>query len=56
VSLSHERALAHVRALGVAGDVPPVVAAASVTVSFHPDRLLADGSTVAQRLAAEGAG
>jgi hypothetical protein len=54
VSAPHVRALAHVRALGAAGDVPPLVAAASVTVSFHPDRLLADGSTVAERLAAEG--
>ena len=49
-----ERALAHVRALGGTGHTPDLVTAASVTVSFHPDRLLADGTTVAQRLATEG--
>jgi hypothetical protein len=45
-----ERAVAHVRSLGSPGQVPP----ASITVSFHPDRLLVDGSTVAERLVAEG--
>ncbi|GLY95101.1 DUF3626 domain-containing protein [Actinoplanes sp. NBRC 103695] len=45
-----DRALAHVRALGTPGEVPP----ASITVSFHPDRLLADGLTVAEHLVAEG--
>ena len=48
------RALDHVRSLGTAGEVPACVPAASVTVSFHPDRLLADGTTVAERLVAEG--
>lgn len=45
-----DRALAHVRALGTPGEVPP----APITVSFHPDRLLADGATVAEHLVAEG--
>ncbi|MEV6495818.1 DUF3626 domain-containing protein, partial [Actinoplanes sp. NPDC051633] len=45
-----DRALAHVRSLGTPGDMP----AAPITVSFHPDRLLVDGSTVAEHLAAEG--
>ena len=45
-----KRALAHVRSLGSPGTVP----AAAITVSFHPDRLLVDGSTVAERLVAEG--
>jgi hypothetical protein len=43
-------AVAHVRALGAPGVVP----AAPITVNFHPDRLLGDGSTVAERLVAEG--
>ena len=47
MSSAAARALAHVRSLGVPGDVPPGV---SITVSFHPDRLLADGRTVAERL------
>ncbi|MEV4705160.1 DUF3626 domain-containing protein [Actinoplanes sp. NPDC049316] len=46
------RALAHVRALGAAGRVP--VPGARITVNFHPDRLLRDGRTVAEHLAAEG--
>lgn len=46
-----ERALAHVRAL--CPDVGPVVEA-PITVNFHPDRLPADGGTVADHLAAEG--
>ncbi|MEV4640164.1 DUF3626 domain-containing protein [Actinoplanes sp. NPDC049548] len=46
------RALAHVRALGAAGELP--VPEARITVSFHPDRLLGDGRTVAERLAADG--
>ena len=47
------RALAHVRALaGGAGFTVPD--SARITVNFHPDRVLADGRTVAQRLAAEG--
>ena len=38
-----------------AGDVPlGLLESGAITVSFHPDRLLADGSSVAQRLAAEG--
>ncbi|WP_250037557.1 DUF3626 domain-containing protein [Paractinoplanes maris] len=48
-----ERALRHVRELFPAAgpaEVPP----ASITVNFHPDRLLADGRTVAEHLAAEG--
>ncbi|WP_240670015.1 DUF3626 domain-containing protein [Actinoplanes solisilvae] len=48
-----ERALAHVRELFPAAS-PSGVPPASITVSFHPDRLLGDGSTVAGRLAAEG--
>ncbi|MFI7545424.1 hypothetical protein [Actinoplanes sp. NPDC049599] len=39
------RALAHVRGLGAAGELP--VPRARITVSFHPDRLLADGRSVA---------
>ncbi|MEU4238355.1 DUF3626 domain-containing protein [Actinoplanes sp. NPDC026619] len=46
-----DRALAHVRGLFPA---PGPFGRAPITVSFHPDRLLADGSTVAARLAAEG--
>ena len=38
-----------------AGDVSPgLLESGAITVSFHPDRLLADGSSVAQHLAAEG--
>ncbi|MEU8816897.1 DUF3626 domain-containing protein [Actinoplanes sp. NPDC048796] len=45
------RALAHVR--GLFPEASPVPAA-PITVSFHPDRLLAGGATVAECLAAEG--
>ncbi|MBM2616188.1 DUF3626 domain-containing protein [Actinoplanes sp. LDG1-06] len=45
------RALAYVR--GLFPEPGPVVDA-PVTVSFHPDRLLADGLTVAEHLAVEG--
>ncbi|XVV17465.1 DUF3626 domain-containing protein [Actinoplanes sp. CA-131856] len=51
MTVAAERALAHVRALFPEASPVP---AAPVTVNFHPDRLLSDGSTVAQRLAAEG--
>jgi hypothetical protein len=37
-----------VRGLGAAGDLP--VPGARITVSFHPDRLLADGRSVAEHL------
>ncbi|MDY7089863.1 MAG: DUF3626 domain-containing protein [Actinomycetota bacterium] len=47
-----ERALAYVR--GCFPEPAPVVVDAPVTVSFHPDRVLADGLTVAEHLAAEG--
>ena len=47
------RALAHVRALGAAGDLP--LPDARITVNFHPDRLLADGRTVAEHLVTGGA-
>ncbi|MBG0565919.1 DUF3626 domain-containing protein [Actinoplanes aureus] len=47
-----ERALAHVRALFPSPGGFPVPAA--VTVNFHPDRLAADGRTVAECLAADG--
>jgi hypothetical protein len=46
-----QQALAHVRALFP--QVSPVPAA-PITVSFHPDRVLADGLSVAEHLAAEG--
>ena len=48
-----ERALAHVREL-FPEPAPAEVPAAPITVNFHPDRLLADGRTVAEHLAAEG--
>jgi hypothetical protein len=48
-----ERALAHVRDLFPEAG-PAEVPAAPITVSFHPDRLLAGGGTVAERLASEG--
>ena len=38
-----ERALAHVRRRGRPGPLDH----GAITVSFHPDRLLADGSSVA---------
>lgn len=46
-----QKALAHVRALSAA--TGPAVTA-PITVNFHPDRLLADGRTVAWHLAADG--
>ncbi|MBL7257860.1 DUF3626 domain-containing protein [Paractinoplanes lichenicola] len=52
MSAAAERALAYVRELFPAAG--PVPAGAPITVSFHPDRLLADGLTVAEHLAAEG--
>ena len=47
-----DRALAHVRGLGTAGALP--VPDARITVSFHPDRLLPDGRSVAEHLRDEG--
>lgn len=44
-------AVEYARSLGSAGTIPAGVA---ITVSFHPDRLVADGRTVAQCLAADG--
>jgi hypothetical protein len=52
VSTPAARALAHVRGLGAAGDLP--LPGARITVNFHPDRLLADGRSVAEHLAGEG--
>jgi hypothetical protein len=52
VSSPADRALAHVRGLGAAGELP--VPGARITVSFHPDRLLADGRSVAEHLRREG--
>jgi hypothetical protein len=52
VSEPAARALAHVRGLGAAGDLP--VPDARITVNFHPDRLLADGRSVAEHLATGG--
>ncbi|SNY44857.1 DUF3626 domain-containing protein [Paractinoplanes atraurantiacus] len=46
-----QRALEHVR--GLFPEASPVPAA-PITVNFHPDRLLAGGATVAERLAGEG--
>lgn len=46
-----EKALAHVRALSPA---PGPAVTAPITVNFHPDRLLADGRTVIDHLAADG--
>ncbi|WP_250003698.1 DUF3626 domain-containing protein [Actinoplanes sp. M2I2] len=48
-----ERALRHVREL-FPQVTPAEVPSAAITVNFHPDRLLADGLTVAEHLAAEG--
>ena len=48
-----ERALEHVRGL-FPEPAPAEVPAAAITVNFHPDRLLADGRTVAEHLVAEG--
>ena len=55
MSAASERALAYVR--GLAAGAPPgpeFTAGAAITVNFHPDRLLADGRTVAEHLFAEG--
>ncbi|MET0424361.1 MAG: DUF3626 domain-containing protein [Actinoplanes sp.] len=49
-----ERALAYVRGLFPAPGPSGAPARAPITVSFHPDRLLADGLTVVEHLAAEG--
>jgi hypothetical protein len=56
VTGSAQRALAHVRALAAPGIAPPpgLLQRSPITVSFHPDRLLPDGRTVAQRLLADG--
>jgi hypothetical protein len=48
------RALAHVRSLSTAAGPPGLFDRARITVNFHPDRLLADGRTVTEHLAAEG--
>ncbi len=48
-STPSDRALAYVRSRGGPGEV-----SAPITVSFHPDRLLADGRTVVAHLVAEG--
>ncbi|MCA2214946.1 DUF3626 domain-containing protein [Jidongwangia harbinensis] len=50
------RALAHVRGRAAAGTAPPpgLLDRAPITVSFHPDRLLGDGATVAEHLLADG--
>ncbi|MGR8008310.1 DUF3626 domain-containing protein [Streptomyces hypolithicus] len=52
-------ALAHVRSTALratrsADDVGAVRRDARITLNFHPDRLLADGRTVAECLAADG--
>jgi len=52
VSEPAARALAYVRGLGAAGDLP--LPAARITVNFHPDRLLADGRSVAEHLVTDG--
>jgi uncharacterized protein DUF3626 len=54
VSTPAERALAHVRGLRTTAGPPGLFDTAAITVSFHPDRLLADDRTVAEHLAAEG--
>jgi hypothetical protein len=50
------RAIAHVRNLASPGVTPPpgLLERAAITVNFHPDRLLADGRTVAEHLRADG--
>jgi hypothetical protein len=48
------RALAHVRSLSSAAGPPGLFDRARITVNFHPDRLLADGRTVAEHLVADG--
>ncbi|GAB2571828.1 hypothetical protein Aab01nite_04030 [Paractinoplanes abujensis] len=52
MSVRAERALAYVRELFPGAG--PVAVTAPITVNFHPDRLLADGLTVAEHLAADG--
>jgi hypothetical protein len=54
VSSAAARALAHVRGLFPAPGPAGLFHRAVITVNFHPDRLLADGRTVAEHLAAEG--
>jgi hypothetical protein len=49
-----ERALAHVRGLHPAPGPDGLFDRAPITIAFHPDRLLADGRTVADHLADEG--
>lgn len=49
-----ERALAYVRGLSPAAAPAGAFGRAVITVNFHPYRLLADGRTVAQCLAADG--
>ncbi|GAA0527663.1 DUF3626 domain-containing protein [Paractinoplanes ferrugineus] len=48
------RALAHVRGLFTSPGPAGLFDRVPITVNFHPDRLLADGSSVAERLAGEG--
>jgi hypothetical protein len=54
VTTPAQRALAHVRALTPEPGPDGLLDRVAVTVNFHPDRLLADGRTVAEHLAAEG--
>jgi hypothetical protein len=54
VTTPAQRALAHVRALAPEPGPDGLLDRVAVTVNFHPDRLLADGRTVAEHLAAEG--
>jgi hypothetical protein len=49
-----ERDLARIARAGVELDVAPLLDAAVVTLNFHPDRLLADGRTVADGLYDDG--
>ncbi|GIE98797.1 DUF3626 domain-containing protein [Paractinoplanes rishiriensis] len=49
-----ERAVAHVRGLFPEAGPPGLFDRAVITVSFHPDRLVAGGRTVAECLVAEG--
>ena len=49
-----ERALAHVRGLHAEPGPDGLFDRTPITVAFHPDRLLADGRTVAEHLSAEG--
>ena len=55
MSSAADRAVAHVRGRAAAAPGPAgLFDTARITVSFHPDRLLADGRSVADHLAAEG--